>query len=63
MSEEFQRGDIVQLKSGGPNMTVVEVGVDLDLQPEVTCHWFAGAKLQRGFFRPEELESADEADE
>ncbi len=33
---KFQKGDVVQLKSGGPEMTVVEV----DEKGRVTCTWF-----------------------
>jgi uncharacterized protein YodC (DUF2158 family) len=38
-------GDVVQLKSGGPAMTVSEVS-----GTQVTCTWFDGTKpCQRGF--------------
>ena len=46
MAEEFKIGDIVQLKSGGPKMTVVSA-------PEggkVWASWFAGAKSERAFY-------------
>ena len=44
----FSVGDIVQLKSGGPEMTVND-------QPEsifqsYKCQWFAGKKLEYGHF-------------
>lgn len=32
---EFKKGDVVELVSGGPNMTVTFVG-----QEEITVHWF-----------------------
>jgi uncharacterized protein YodC (DUF2158 family) len=47
----FNTGDIVQLKSGGPRMTVAETD-----QWGVTCQWFAGSKLSRGKFREDQLE-------
>ncbi|MCL6366201.1 DUF2158 domain-containing protein [Pectobacterium carotovorum subsp. carotovorum] len=39
-------GDIVSLKSGGPEMTVKAVYSDGD----ITCQWFAGKKLESGDF-------------
>lgn len=49
----FNIGDIVQLKSGGPEMTVQTV-------PEkptgyYKCQWFAGKKLESGLFPFESL--------
>ena len=39
--EEFAPGDIVQLKSGGPLMTVEQVGKDAMTEQEaVWCTWF-----------------------
>jgi uncharacterized protein YodC (DUF2158 family) len=62
MAERLRVGDIVQLKSGGPQMTVirtdvVQVGWD---EPGVTCTWFAGAKNERGTFLPDALVPASE---
>ena len=39
---EFKVGDVVELKSGGPDMTVVSIGKDdsVDWSPSVTCKWF-----------------------
>ncbi|HBO8836169.1 TPA: DUF2158 domain-containing protein [Pseudomonas aeruginosa] len=51
----FNVGDIVRLKSGGPDMTVQtlpEVGGRL-----FTCQWFAGKKLENGRFPGESLEA------
>jgi uncharacterized protein YodC (DUF2158 family) len=46
MSEQFNPGDVVRLKSGGPKMTVVHVADD-----EVFCEWFDDKKepQSRGF--------------
>ncbi|MFV3335006.1 YodC family protein [Pseudomonas sp. NY15437] len=52
----FNVGDIVRLKSGGPNMTVQtlpDAGGRL-----FTCQWFAGKKLENGRFPAESLEVA-----
>ncbi len=40
----FAPGDIVMLKSGGPRMTVVDVGT-YGGEPKVKCQWFAGDKF------------------
>ncbi len=46
MAEEkkFKRGDVVRLKSGGPNMTVVEYRMWHD-----TLHMFSGKPKQPSF--------------
>jgi len=54
MHEEFQQGEIVRLKSGGPDMTVQGRAGD-----DFVCQWFAGKKLERGFFAPETLERVE----
>jgi len=53
----FSVGDIVQLKSGGPEMTVAD-------QPEnlfqsYKCQWFAGKKLEFGQFKHASLKRAE----
>ena len=65
MSNEFEKGDVVKLKSGGPDMTVSEVrgpdhtyGRD-DGGYEYRCEWFKGASVERSSFDEESLESAD----
>jgi len=54
----YNRGDIVKLKSGGPDMTVKEV-ITNSLTDEFTgsyrCQWFAGKKLDMGVFPQESL--------
>jgi len=51
----FKEGDVVQLKSGGPSMTVKQLCRDGDLQ----CAWFTGPhnqqELKHGLFKPHEL--------
>jgi uncharacterized protein YodC (DUF2158 family) len=69
---ELKIGDIVQLKSGGPQMTVQRIiGADkahlikaadefLKTQGftdgDVVCQWFNGSKLDNGTFKTESLE-------
>ena len=47
MAEKFEVGQIVQLKSGGPKMTVTGAS---DGKKDVECTWFAGAKKEYGWF-------------
>ena len=49
----FKAGDIVQLKSGGPAMTVSKVGADGD----VWCNWFRGAQKESAAFKPDTLQA------
>lgn len=51
MSNGFQAGDTVQLKSGGPRMTVSEI---LD-NGRVYCEWFKDDEPQGRAFPPEAL--------
>jgi uncharacterized protein YodC (DUF2158 family) len=62
----FKTGDIVQLKSGGPRMTVQGYNTlaILNEGPRVECQWFAGAKLNSGFFDEDSLKpSSSDSDE
>lgn len=56
MAAKFKKGDIVQLKSGGPPMTVANPQAYVD---EVTCVWFAGAKREEVNFEQEVLQTYD----
>ncbi len=47
---EFKKGDVVELKSGGPRMTVMEYDGE-----SVTCTWFAHGEQKYGAFDPELL--------
>ncbi len=58
---QFAPGDVVQLKSGGPPMTVERVGKDPKTQEETTwCTWFEKVghrqELHRENFAPIVLE-------
>lgn len=50
--KEFVSGDIVKLKSGGPEMTVREWNL---MSKVYICQWFAGKKLEQGLFHPDSL--------
>ena len=57
---KFKIGDQVQLKSGGPVMTVAGVveghpGVMNHAEGHVRCQWFSGKKLENGTFPAESL--------
>ena len=65
---KFNQGDIVKLKSGGPDMTVKSVEKSsseftIDAPREFNgyynCQWFAGKKLETGRFPEESLESVN----
>ncbi|MGX2949251.1 YodC family protein, partial [Frederiksenia canicola] len=64
---QFNVGDIVRLKSGGPDMTVQSVeknstlAIDApgEFNGDYTCQWFAGKKLEKGRFPEESLESVN----
>ena len=51
---KFKAGDIVQLRSGGPTMTV-----DSEGKSDISCYWFAVAELRSGKFSPASLVSTD----
>jgi uncharacterized protein YodC (DUF2158 family) len=58
---QFNKGDIVVLKSGGPDMTVqhVEGAVD-DFAAVITCRWFdQKGSLQTAGFDPETIKKTD----
>lgn len=48
-------GDVVELKSGGPEMTVIQVFI-LEGEPKVACDWFDGNERRFGTFPPAVLE-------
>lgn len=54
MDDTFNSGDVVQLKSGGPIMTVEEANFT-----EVWAVWFAYGKQQRSRFRADALQRAE----
>ena len=51
---EFKVGDVVELKSGGPPMTVAEVNINLVGYCEIKCRWWFG-QMEEGSFTPKLL--------
>ncbi len=58
MAQKFQPGDIVQLKSGGPAMTIAEVNTDsmTGRFRGYFCEWFKGASKERAHFSEDTLQ-------
>jgi uncharacterized protein YodC (DUF2158 family) len=55
MGGNIKVGDIVELKSGGPKMTIMEVARD-----GVWCQWFGGKKLEQGRFPFDSLKASSD---
>lgn len=60
MANQFEVGEIVRLKSGGPEMTVQSVAGTTS--SNYACQWFAGKKLERGIFPEDSLEKVEKAE-
>lgn len=54
MANMYEEGDVVQLKSGGPKMTVTKF-VENYYDGEIVCKWFAGNTLKNGCFPADSL--------
>jgi uncharacterized protein YodC (DUF2158 family) len=55
---DFQPGDTVQLKSGGPTMTISKIE-DFNSGTHAICTWFAGTKREVGTFSLATLKHVD----
>ena len=55
MATTFKVGDVVELKSGGPAMTVTVVTTGGPLGDLINTTWFSGAKKETGHFPPDSL--------
>ncbi|MHA1331780.1 MAG: YodC family protein [Candidatus Hodarchaeales archaeon] len=55
---EFEKGMVVQLKSGGPKMTVVDINPKFEAS--IVCEYFSGTERKRECFYPESLQIAKE---
>lgn len=62
----FKAGDVVRLKSGGPDMTITSIATEdymLESKGDVSCQWFDDKRvLQSATFKPEVLIDKNEAD-
>ncbi|MGP2502285.1 YodC family protein [Pantoea ananatis] len=63
MSNQFKVGDVIKLKSGGPDMTIKKLDTTYDSNSKkyvwlksYTCQWFAGKKLESGSFPHDSVE-------
>ena len=59
MKDTFKVGDLVELKSGGPVMTVQAVPDVPGISTFYSCQWFSGKKLESGAFPPESLNPSE----
>jgi uncharacterized protein YodC (DUF2158 family) len=59
--QRINEGDVVQLKSGGPEMTVKSFGVG-GVKASFVCTWFSGTKLEKAVFSEAELKLIKPAD-
>lgn len=56
--EEFKTGEVVKLKSGGPDMTIewIKNSIGGDRKPvSANCVWFEDKEVKRGEFRLDNL--------
>ena len=62
-SVEFKAGDVVRLKSGGPEMTIGEIGTG-DYEGKAKCQWFSPRDKQlEGAFYLDALEKIERSPE
>jgi uncharacterized protein YodC (DUF2158 family) len=70
VKNKYNVGDVVQLKSGGPKMTISSVPRDPNPdkdpfgapdhgQSQYVCNWFKGGTLEHGSFKEELLMSIE----
>jgi len=57
----FQIGDVVQLKSGGPDITIVSINEDIyeNGKLSIQCKWFENGKAFTESFPPAALEKSE----
>jgi uncharacterized protein YodC (DUF2158 family) len=60
MPNELKAGDLVELKSGGPTMTVKgRVSTTDNSSATYICQWFGGKKLESGQFHIDSLKAVE----
>lgn len=55
LENKFEVGQVVKLKSGGPDMTIQNFSTE-KFSGNYRCQWFAGKKLENGVFPEQSLE-------
>ena len=55
MADKYSKGDVVELKSGGPAMTIVSEAEGNSMI--YTCVWFKGASREQGRFPEDSLQA------
>ena len=65
-NQEFAVGNVVKSVAGGPDMSVNKFMAAGQNSGQYRCQWFAGKKLESGFFNESELvlvnNKSDESD-
>jgi uncharacterized protein YodC (DUF2158 family) len=56
MARDFEVGQVVKLKSGGPKMTIEEIDDYGSGHPQASCVWFEGDKRKSSIFEFQTLE-------
>lgn len=60
VERELQIGDVVTLKSGGPKMTIENIGLySYEKTESAKCSWFEGTKEKSALFKLTSLKLAD----
>lgn len=62
LENKFEVGQVVKLKSGGPDMTIQGFGT-IEFSGNYRCQWFAGKKLENGVFPEQSLELVKDENE
>jgi len=57
MANQFQPGMVVQLKSGGPLMTISNYSQS---QQQFVCQWFLEGEVKSAFFNPTSIKEVSE---
>ena len=57
---KYKIGDLAELKSGGPVMTVQYITPSSTGEDHPGCQWFSGKKLESGIFSTSSLKPAED---
>lgn len=59
METQFKVGDVVELNSGSPKMTVTSVGSDVPPKEDIWVLWFDNGKEKKAHFPPGALRKSE----